>query len=216
MKKLLFFTGLLVSANAMADSIPSNLPDGKYNMECQTVVVEKYDSPAPDSVVVDANGITRSTYTQTGTALYITSGESMTIKEVTSTQGRKFNTKEEALMQKTWKSLGDKKFEEIVTVTSTSTTEGFDKPSTEKETWKRTFEVQDNFEVNLTTQRNDEPEAAARGEALTTKNSDGSYTIFTYIREGIRHERKEIAEGVYRPARLVLQSNSICNYTPAK
>lgn len=226
MYKSLVLSAFILSANAMAASIPSNLPDGKYTTECQNITVEKYDPPAPgltDHPVpkgTDSNGITRRVQYQTGTSLYITSGDSTTIKEVYSIQSDDYSADTEDLTQKTVKAVGDNQFEESATVTSTTTTKDNGdikgKTFTDSYSWKRTLAVQDNFEVNVKSKNGDEPETPGRGESLVTKNSDGSYTVFGYIREGIHRDGKDLKNGAYTLGKFVYQSDSICRYTPSK
>lgn len=225
MYKSLVLSVFFLSADAMAASIPSNLPDGKYTMECKNITVEKYDPPAPGATDrplpegTDSNGITRRVQYQTGTSLYITSGDSTTIKDVYSIQSDNYSTDVEDLTQKTVKMIGDNQFEESATVTSTTTRKdnGDIKGETfiDSYSWKRTIAVQGNFEVNVKSKNGDEPEVPGRGETLVTKNSDGSYTIVSYIREHFHKDRKELESGVYTLGKFIYRSDSICRYTPS-
>lgn len=218
MKKSLILSLLVLSANALAASIPSNLPDGKYEMECQTITVEKYEPPAPDSA--DTSGIVRRVEYQSGTAIYLTSGDLTTIKEVYSTKGDGFVGRGEDLIQKTVKEIGEHQFEETASVTGSFTLPdaGVTKqpPFTEVRNWKRTFSVKDNFEINLKAKTDDEPEVLGRSETVVSKNSDGSYNILSYLREGYHRERKELKNGLFSSAKYIYQTNSICRYTPVK
>jgi hypothetical protein len=226
MNKSWVLSAFIVSMNAMAASIPSNLPDGKYTMDCQNISVVKYDPPAPGSTDnpvpegTDSNGITRKVQYQTGTSIYITSGDTTTIKEVYSVRSDDFSGSGEDLTQKVVKSVGDNQFEESETVTNTFTIPdtGDIKGQTSSDTysWKRTFAVQGNFEVSLKTKNGDDPEVPGHSEALVTKNSDGSYTIVSYIREGFHQDRENLKDGAYVPAKYLYQTDSICKYTPAK
>lgn len=226
MYKLVVLFLFVLSINAMADSPPSNLPDGKYAMDCQVISVQKYDRPVPgaaDDLIpagADSNGITRNVEYQRGTSLHITSGNSTTIKDVYSIQSDDFSGEGETLTQQTVTSVGDNRFEEAGTRTDTMTINDKNDPightSTGSYTWKRTFSVQGNFEINLKIQNGDQPEAPGRGERIVTKHSDGSFTVSEYIREGFHRDRKEHKDGSYSLASFIIQASSVCIYTPSK
>lgn len=217
-KKPLILSLFVLSAKAMAASVPSSLPDGKYKMECQTISIEKYEPPTPRST--DTSGVVRRVESQSGTAIYLTSGDLTTIKEVYSTKGDGAVGRGEDFIQKTVKEIGEHQFEETASVTSSFTLSdaGFTKqpPLTEVRHWTRTFSVKDNFEINLKIKSGDEPELLGRSETVVSKNADGSYNMFSYLREGYHLERKEIKSGVFSSAKYIYQANSICRYAPVK
>src|SRR4051794_21615512 len=107
MKYSLIIPALLISAHAMAASVPTALPDGKYSMECQQVSVIKYD-PVSDRETLagtDSNGITRRVTKEKGTRLIITSGDMTMIKDVYSSQSDTFSGVGEDVIQKRLKTL---------------------------------------------------------------------------------------------------------------
>jgi hypothetical protein len=226
MYKVLALSFSFISAHAIAASIPSILPDGKYDMACENITVEKYDSPAPGSsdiplpVEVDSDGISRTVEYQLGTSVFLTSGNSTTIKDMYTSQSKDFSSETEDLTQRTTKAIGNNQFEESGTSTSTTIIKdnGEIKGTTHTytNTWSRTLAVQGNFEVNLKAKSGDQPEAPGRGESHVTKNSDGSYTIISYIREGFRRERRELKNGAYTYGKFIYQTISNCKYAPMK
>lgn len=225
MNKSCILSAFIFSSHAMAATVPSTLPDGKYSSECQMITVEKYD-PAPSGSTessiaknADANGIVRLVENESGTATYITSGDLTTIKQVYSVQGESALQGED-LIQKTIKAVGENQFEEVGTVTSSLTLPANKDSKSHKTSqihnWKRTFAVQGNFEINLKSKNGDDPEIPGRSEVVVTKNSDGSYDVISYAREGFHREAKKLDGGVQTQGRFIYQASSICRYTPTK
>lgn len=224
MKCSLLLALISVPISALAASVPSTLPDGKYAMECQMITVEKFDPPAagsnnPYPKGTDANGMSRRVQSEKGTTVFVSAGDSVTIKDTYTLTGEDYSIDAVDVTQATIKSV-DNNFEESATVTSTDTYkgEGIDQgqTSTASSTWSRTFAVEGNFEINLKAKDGDDPEAPGRSETLVTKNEDGSYSMVSYIREGYHQDAKTLKGGATTLGGYIYQSDSICNYTPTK
>lgn len=212
MKRVLFMCTLLSSAAASANTVPSILPDGKYEKECQNIRVQKLDEKI-EGMEADADGLSRSVEIETGTAMYLTVGDTTTIKDVTTARGDQGESASEDVTQRTIKAAGDGRFEETGIIKGRIT-----KPVEHEMTvnYKRTFRVRGDMELTLTATQGDEAERPGRTESVVTKNADGSYTMLSYLREGFRQERKDHGNGAFNPAKFVYQMQSNCRYTPIK
>jgi hypothetical protein len=222
MKMSWILFALLGSANAMAASLPSILPDGWYNFTCDDIVVEKYDAPKegeparPTPKGTDANGITRQLTRREGRSDFKTEGDTTTIKESYSFKSPEFSGKSDEVTKRIVKPIGENQFEEEATYTSKTTIDNIQNDptaDTEIDTAKRTIAVQGDFEVNVKVKNGDEPEVPGIGETVVTKEADGSmYTMTSYRRENVHQAEVHKSNGIVRPGKLVYQYTSVCKY----
>lgn len=204
MKVYLFLVFAIFSAQAGASPLPSVLPDGRYSLECQSLVVKKDDE----------RGVIRNVLFSQGTIVVLSNGDQTITKEVSTTKGedgKVFETRE-TVVQSTIKSIGNNQYEEQATSTSRWADED-SKVRENKVVWRRVIEVNGNFEANLKVQRNDEIERAGFGETYTHKVMDGVYVVTVYIREGYRQEGKDLGNGSYIPSVYFYHNTSTCKYT---
>jgi hypothetical protein len=215
MKKLMILPVLALSANALAASLPTILPDGEYKMSCQDVEIRKMDKDVPNQKpVADADGLIREVSTQTGNAIFLTDGDQSIIKEVYDNRASADSFKGEDTTTMKIKDVGNGEFEIDEAI---AYQQKYENGEVENGTQKVKFKtrVQGNARVNIWKALEGGPETPSTTEAVMTEENR-VYRITSYNREPVHIDSKKLDNGASTIGFQLYQSLNTCEYTSLK
>jgi hypothetical protein len=215
-KRLLFVLAFF-GTGAVAEVVPFVPADGKYSMRCQmfdAATFDQVEGGLPDSLKkrTGPDGVTRDSSEAIGTAIYLTVGDITHLKQALRERSSDYVRNTELTRTFSRKRISENQFEEVSSFTSTSEIDG--RKNSVSGSFKRLFAVYDNFEVSLRVNIGQPDEAVGRGEIVTTKHEDGSFTRTYYIRDGFRQDRRQLEGGSYTLGKFVHQMTWTCTYKP--